>query len=137
MNNHNELIHDWMSFSKFHNRTTRALDRILQNKYHLGVNDFYLMVFLNENEEKQLRLSQLQHMVGLSQSALSRLISRLENHEMKLVERAGRAEDRRSVYAKLTVNGQKFISELMDDAGEALHHSLSEKDMKNLRVFIE
>lgn len=137
MSKDNELIHNWMSFSKFHNRTTRSLDQILQNKYHLGVSDFYLMVFLNENEEKQLRLSQLQHMVGLSQSALSRLISRLENHEMKLIERAIHAEDRRSVYAVLTPNGQEFISNVMAEVEESLRRSLSDKDMRNLKLFID
>lgn len=135
MNNPEQLIHTWVNFSKFHNRITQSLDHLLQQKYQLSLNEFYLLMFLNENEEKKLRLAQLQNMVGLSQSALSRLVSRLERHHFHAVERASYAEDKRSVYAVLTPSGQQHIAEIIMEVNVILQHSLSIKDIKNLSLF--
>lgn len=76
-------------------------------------------------------------MIGLSQSALSRLVSRLEQHHLKPVERASYAEDKRSVYAVLTPSGQQHINEIMNDVNNILQQSLSEKDINNLKLFAE
>lgn len=137
MNNSEQLIHIWMNFSKFHNRITRALEHVLQQKYQLGLNEFYLLIFLNETEKKQLRLSELQSMVGLSQSALSRLVSRLEQHHFHAVKRASFAEDKRSVYAVLTPSGEQCIVDIMKEVNFALEQSLSSKDIINLKLFAE
>jgi DNA-binding MarR family transcriptional regulator len=137
MNNPEQLIHTWINFSKFHNRITRALDHVLQQKYQLGLNEFYLLIFLNETEAKRLRLSELQNMVGLSQSALSRLVSRLEQHHFHAVERASFAEDKRSVYAVLTLSGQQCIVDIMKEVNVVLEQSLSTKDLINLKLFAE
>ncbi|MFJ5771160.1 MarR family winged helix-turn-helix transcriptional regulator [Psychrobacillus sp. NPDC093180] len=137
MNNPEQLIHTWVNFSKFHNRITKSLDQLLQQKYQLNLNEFYLLMFLNENEEKKLPLSQLQNMVGLSQSALSRLVSRLEQHHFHAVERVSYAGDKRSVYVLLTPRGQQYIDEIMMEVNVILQHSLSIKDIKNLSLFAE
>lgn len=137
MNNPDQLIHIWMNFSKFHNRIIRALDHVLQQKYQLGLNEFYLLLFLNETEEKQLRLSELQKMVGLSQSALSRLVSRLEQHHFHAVKRASFPEDKRSVYAVLTPSGRKHILKIMKEVNIVLEQSLSTKDILHLKSFAE
>jgi DNA-binding MarR family transcriptional regulator len=137
MINSEQLIHTWMNFSKFHNRITRALDHLLQQKYQLGLNEFYLLIFLNESEEKQLRLSELQNMVGLSQSALSRLVSRLEQHHFHAVERASFAEDKRSVYAVLSPSGGQHVVDIMKEVNIVLEQSLSTKDIINLKLFSE
>lgn len=137
MNQPDQLIHTWVNFSKFHNRITHSLDYFLQQKYHLCLNEFYLMMFLNENSEKKLRLLQLQNMIGLSQSALSRLVSRLEQHDLHPVERACYVEDKRSVYVVLTPSGQQHIVDILNEVNRILHQSLSEKDIKNIRLFAE
>ncbi|WP_080844031.1 MarR family winged helix-turn-helix transcriptional regulator [Cytobacillus gottheilii] len=137
MNNSDELIQIWMNFSKFHNRITRALDQVLQQKYQLGLNEFYFLIFLNEAQEKKLRLSELQKMVGLSQSALSRLVSRLEQHHLQVVERASFDKDKRSVYALLTPSGGQYIVEIMKEINIVLEQSLSTKDILNLKLFAE
>lgn len=137
MNTSDELIQTWINFSKFHNRITRALDQVLQQKYKLGLNEFYFLIFLNEAEEKKLRLSELQKMVGLSQSALSRLVSRLEQHHLQVVERASFDQDKRSVYAVLTPSGGQYIVEIMKEINIVLEQSLSTKDILNLKLFVE
>lgn len=137
MNNPEQLIHTWVNFSKFHNRIIQALDHLLQKKHQINLNEFYLLMFLNESEEKKLRLAQLQNMIGLSQSALSRLVSRLEQHHFYPIERVSYAEDKRSVYAVLTLSGQQYISEIIMEVNVVLQHSLSTKDIKNLSLFAE
>lgn len=137
MNQQEQLLHTWMNFSKFHNRVAQSLDYLLQQKYHLGLNEYYLMIFLSENSEKKLRLLQLQKMIGISQSALSRLVSRLEQHHLQLVERASYVEDKRSVYAVLTPKGQQYIREISKEVNLFLQQSLSQKDISNIKLFIE
>ncbi|MGP4064040.1 MarR family winged helix-turn-helix transcriptional regulator [Oceanobacillus sp. M65] len=133
MNNPDQLIHIWMNFSKFHNRITRALDHVLQQKYKLGLNEFYLLILLSEAEEKKLLLSELQKRISLSQSALSRLVSRLEQHHFHAVKRASFAEDKRSVYAVLTPSGEQYIEDIIKEINVVLEQSLSTKDIVNLK----
>lgn len=137
MNQPDQLIHTWVNFSKFHNRITHSLDYFLQQNYRLGLNEFYLMMFLNENSEKKLRLLQLQNMIGLSQSALSRLVSRLEQHHLHPVERACYVEDKRSVYVVLTPSGQQHIVDILNEVNRILQQSLSDKDIRNIKLFAE
>lgn len=137
MNQPEQLIHAWVNFSKFHNRVTQSLDYFLQQKYHFGLNEFYLMMFLNETSDKKLRLSQLQSMISLSQSALSRLVSRLEQHYLQPVERASYIDDKRSVYVVLTPSGQQHIRTIQSEVNLILQESLSEKDISNIQLFTE
>ncbi|WP_390284509.1 MarR family winged helix-turn-helix transcriptional regulator [Ureibacillus sp. GCM10028918] len=137
MNQPEQLIYDWVNFSKFHNRVTQSLDYFLQQKYHFGLNEFYLMMFLNETSDKKLRLSQLQSMISLSQSALSRLVSRLEQHHLQPVERASYIDDKRSVYVVLTPSGQQHIRTIQSEVNLILQESLSEKDISNIQLFTE
>ncbi|PYF01965.1 MarR family winged helix-turn-helix transcriptional regulator [Ureibacillus chungkukjangi] len=137
MNQPEQLIHAWVNFSKFHNRVTQSLDYFLQQKYHFGLNEFYLMMLLNETSEKKLRLSQLQNMISLSQSALSRLVSRLEQHHLQPVERTSYIDDKRSIYVVLTPSGQQHISTIQSEVNIILQESLSEKDISNIQLFTE
>ena len=58
---------------------------------------------LSESPEDKFRAQELADAVHLSQSALSRLIDRLEKHG--LVERSLCGEDRRGIYVNLTEAG--------------------------------
>lgn len=92
-------------------------------------------MFLYQSEEKKLRLSTASSMIGLSQSALSRLIIRLENHQFQPVERVVYEEDKRGYYVVLTSNSEKFITNIITEISSALEASLSENDKKNIRLF--
>jgi DNA-binding transcriptional ArsR family regulator len=63
----------------------------------------------NEEPSGQIRLSELGERVHLSQSALSRLVSRLEH--AGLVERAVCEDDRRSVWTRITDAGSHRFAE--------------------------
>ncbi|MDF2519271.1 MAG: MarR family transcriptional regulator [Sphingobacterium sp.] len=137
MQENNPLINTWINFSKYHNRISNALDHILQVNYQLCLNDFYILMFLYQAEDNKLRLSQLQKMVGLSQSALSRLVSRLEIHPFQAVKRATFKKDKRSVYAILTSSGEKHVIRMISEVNKTLEESLSKKDIQNLKLFTD
>lgn len=92
-------------------------------------------MFLYQSEEKKLRLSTASNMIGLSQSALSRLIIRLENHAFQPVERVVYEEDKRGFYVVLTSSGEKYTTNIITEVSSVLEASMSEKDKNNIRLF--
>lgn len=83
---------------------------MLQREFDMSLNEFYVLLFLSEAPEKKLRLQQLQSMVGLSQSAMSRLVSRFEEKGCGALERKICDDDRRGVYTSLTPIGEDKLS---------------------------
>ena len=137
MNTQKNVLNHWVNFSKYHNRISNSLDHILQERYQLGLKEFYLMMFLYESEEKKLRLSKLPQMVDLSLSAVSRLVSRLEKHKFKAVKRVTFEEDKRGFYVELTSEGENHIVKIIEEVNQILSESMSEKDINNIRLFTD
>lgn len=131
------FIYNWINFSKFHYRVNRSLDVLLHKQFNLVVNEFFLLVFLSESANKRLRISQLQDKIGITQSALSRLINRLEAHAEKPIARFTDQTDKRSVYIELTSQGEKYLSQVIEEVDASLMDSLSDKDRKNIKKLIE
>ncbi|WP_328945979.1 MarR family transcriptional regulator [Streptomyces sp. NBC_00250] len=100
------LVDEWRDVLALHARTTCELDRAL-HPYGLGASDFEVLDVLAEGAAEDgpasWRVQELAGRVHLSQSALSRLIARLEKDG--LVLRGMCAEDRRGVQVKLTDKG--------------------------------
>ena len=105
-----ELAATWHDVMGLYHRVTCALDRTLVARHGLSVSEFEVLQQLHAagRTGTKVRLSELEDTVHLSQSALSRLISRLEG--TGLVERAMCEEDRRSVHIGITPDGsRRFI----------------------------
>src|ERR1700757_2611298 len=94
------VVAAWREMSARHAAACAALERELGERHGLGVSDFEVLERLAESEGHQFRAQELADAVHLSQSALSRLISRLE--KTGLVERCLCGEDRRGIYVTLT-----------------------------------
>ncbi len=88
-----------------------ALERELGERHGLGVTEFEVLERLAEDEEHQFRVQELAEAVHLSQSALSRLIGRLEQHG--LVQRSLCDLDRRGIYVCLTEAGRRRHAEAL------------------------
>ena len=73
------------------------------------MSEFEVLDRLTESRGRNFRAQELADAVHLSQSALSRLIDRLEKHG--LVERCLCGEDRRGIYVTLTAAGQQRHAE--------------------------
>jgi DNA-binding MarR family transcriptional regulator len=98
------LVESWRALADRHARVTCALERVLQDEHGLGVSEFEVMERLAAPDKDQHRMQELAEAVYLSQSALSRLIGRLESEG--LVTRAICSEDRRGIFACLTEQGR-------------------------------
>jgi DNA-binding MarR family transcriptional regulator len=98
------LVESWRALADRHARVTCALERVLQDEHGLGVSEFEVMERLAAPDKDQHRMQELADAVYLSQSALSRLIGRLESEG--LVSRAICSEDRRGIFACLTEQGR-------------------------------
>ncbi len=106
-NDDDELASEWHDLMGRYHRITCALDRQLTAQHGLTVSDFEVLqqLYAPGPDYPQVRMHDLCERVHLSQSAFSRLISRLEN--AGLVERATCAEDRRCAYTRITEEGAK------------------------------
>jgi DNA-binding MarR family transcriptional regulator len=98
------LVKSWRDLADRHARVTCALERELQDEHGLGVSEFEVLERLAVGDKEQRRMQDLAESVYLSQSALSRLIGRLETEG--LVTRAICSEDRRGIFACLTPEGR-------------------------------
>ncbi|MFI9359939.1 MarR family winged helix-turn-helix transcriptional regulator [Kitasatospora sp. NPDC053057] len=103
------LIAEWRELLARHAAAVCTLDRELGEKYGLGMSEFEVLERLVEGCEAEarhaLRASELASIVHLSQSALSRLIARLE--KVGLVTRAMCPSDRRGIMIALTEAGRE------------------------------
>lgn len=87
---------------RFHQLSCR-LDRELGAEHDLSSSEFEVLQLLHDANEK-VRMSFLAEQVHLSQSALSRLVSRLENDG--LVCRNTCTDDRRAQWTEITAQGR-------------------------------
>ncbi|MEZ3179658.1 MarR family transcriptional regulator [Streptomyces pimonensis] len=114
----------WRDILAVHARTLGEIDRAL-HPYGLGASDFEVLDLLATATPPSGEQHRVQNLVGrvhLSQSALSRLIARLEKDG--LVERSMCLEDRRGVYVRLTPKGRERHAEALPVQRAALVRAL-------------
>ncbi len=104
-----DVLSVWRAIAASHAAVCSALERELGERHGLCVSDFEVLERLAESEDRQFRAQELADAVHLSQSALSRLISRLEKNG--LVERCICDMDRRGIYVTLTEAGRQRHAE--------------------------
>ncbi|MEW2163621.1 MarR family transcriptional regulator [Streptomyces sp. NPDC007084] len=108
------LEDQWRDILSVHARTMCEIDRAL-HPHGLGASDFEVLDILASGAVsepgEQCRVQNIAGGVHLSQSALSRLIGRLEKDG--LVERTMCEEDRRGVWVALTAKGRALHAEVL------------------------
>lgn len=119
------LVEEWRAMLALHARTVGELDRVL-DRHGLGASDFEVLDILAEGADggdaSCLRVQEIASRVHLSQSALSRLVARLEKDG--LVRRAMCVEDRRGVRVELTDAGRNCHAEARPLQREVLSRML-------------
>jgi DNA-binding MarR family transcriptional regulator len=96
-------VREWRELLARHADLTCALDRALQAGHSLGMSEYEVLERLAELPDRSAKVAMIAKSVHLSQSALSRVIGRLE--AAGLVERSMCPEDRRAVTVCLTDEG--------------------------------
>lgn len=99
-----ELAQAWHSLSVRYHKLQCDLDRELQACQQISNSEFEVLELLAAGDDSKMRMNELSGLVHLSQSALSRLVAGLEKDG--LVERSMCADDRRSVFTELTIDGR-------------------------------
>ncbi|WP_330302649.1 MULTISPECIES: MarR family transcriptional regulator [unclassified Streptomyces] len=120
------LEDQWREILSVHARTMCEIDRAL-HPHGLGASDFEVLDILASGTAaepgEQCRVQNIAGRVHLSQSALSRLIGRLEKDG--LVERTVCQEDRRGVWVALTEKGRALHAEVLPLQRAALERVLN------------
>jgi DNA-binding MarR family transcriptional regulator len=106
------LAEQWREMLALHARTQCELDRAL-HQHGLCASDFEVLDVLagDSGESRTYRVQEISERVHLSQSALSRLIARLEKDG--LVDRCMCPEDRRGVRVSLTEKGRALHGDVL------------------------
>src|SRR5512139_1197683 len=98
------LAAEWHQLMGRYQRLMCALDRELA-PHDLSASEFEVLQQLEQADQHSLRMAALAESAHLTQSALSRLVSRLERDG--LVERKACEQDRRSLFVALTADGRR------------------------------
>ena len=106
-----DVVSQWRALAASHAAVTAALEHDLGARHGLGVTEFEVLERLAEDSGHKFRVQELAESVHLSQSALSRMIGRLE--QRGLVQRSLCDNDRRGIYVRLTEDGRRRHAEAL------------------------
>jgi DNA-binding MarR family transcriptional regulator len=116
------LLDAWRELSATHAAVFDQLERELQVRHGLTVSEFDVLQRLAEAPQGHSRMQELADSVHLSQSALSRLVGRLETDGF--VTRSLCTEDRRGIYACLTATGRELVEQAEPTQSKVLEQTL-------------
>jgi DNA-binding MarR family transcriptional regulator len=99
----------WRGFLLSHAAITRELDADLLARHGLTSRDYEVLLFLAQEPERRLAMSELANRTMLTRSGVTRLVDGL--CRIELVERVSCASDARISYAQLTDAGYQRLRE--------------------------
>lgn len=97
----------WRTLAALHGRLEEALEKALQAGFGLSVVEYTVLDALARQDGWHMRMQQLSRAAALSQSATTRLVTRLENRG--LLSRYLCPDDRRGIYSALTEDGKELL----------------------------
>ncbi|MER5754472.1 MarR family transcriptional regulator [Streptomyces sp. NPDC002088] len=131
------LAQGWCALSLLHGRIESHLERVLQAEHGLSVREYFLLDVLSrqhDGEGGHLQMKQVADAVVLSQSATTRLVTRLEDRG--LLSRYLCPTDRRGIYTNVSEAGLALLEAARPTNNEALREALdaaaSEPDLAPL-----
>ncbi|MGW6708414.1 MarR family winged helix-turn-helix transcriptional regulator [Streptomyces sp. NPDC054956] len=125
------LSQGWCALSLLHGRIETHIERALQAAHGLSVREYSLLDVLSRQHDGvggHLRMHQVADSVVLSQSATTRLVSRLEDRG--LLNRYLCATDRRGIYTDVSPAGLALLAEARPTNDTALREALDEAAKK-------
>ncbi|MFD7321318.1 MarR family winged helix-turn-helix transcriptional regulator [Streptomyces sp. NPDC059875] len=121
------LSQGWCALSLLHGRIESHIERALEAKHSLSMREYSLLDVLSRQHSGpggHLQMKQVADAVVLSQSATTRLVTRLEDRG--LLTRYLCATDRRGIYTDVTEAGLKLLEEARPTNDGALREALDE-----------
>jgi DNA-binding MarR family transcriptional regulator len=119
------LADSWCALSVLHGRIEARIERALQAEHELSVREYSLLDVLSrqhDGEDGHLQMKQVADAVVLSQSATTRLVTRLE--ERGLLARYLCPTDRRGIYTDVSAAGLELLEAARPTNNAALREAL-------------
>ncbi|CAL9432425.1 hypothetical protein SUDANB121_02095 [Nocardiopsis dassonvillei] len=128
--------HGWRTLAAVHALIEAALERALQGEHGLSVVEYTVLDALNRQDGWHMRMRQLARAAALSNSATTRLVTRLEDRG--LLTRVLCADDRRGIYTELTPAGLELLERARPTHDRVLREALAEAgDTPELAPLVE
>lgn len=121
------LAEGWRALALLHGRIEAHLERALQSGHGLSVREYALLDVLSRqhaDDGGHLQMKEVAEAVVLSQSATTRLVTRLEDRG--LLERYLCPTDRRGIYTDVTPPGLALLTRARPAHTAALRSALAE-----------
>ena len=112
----------WRTLTALHGLIEQDLERALTAAHGLSVVEFVVLDALSRQDGFHMRMQQLARAAALSNSAITRLVTRLEDRE--LLRRYLCKDDRRGIYTELTTRGSQVLNEARLTHDRVLHETL-------------
>ncbi|GAA4106741.1 MULTISPECIES: MarR family winged helix-turn-helix transcriptional regulator [Streptomyces] len=121
------LAQGWCALSLLHGKIDAHIERALQSGHDLSVREYSLLDVLSRQHSGpggHLQMKQVADAVVLSQSATTRLVTRLEDRG--LLTRYLCDTDRRGIYTDVTESGLALLAQARPTNDRALREALDE-----------
>ena len=119
-----DLSSAWPQVAVFASAVDASLGKWLLDAYRVGLTEYRALAHLTQAPDKELRVNDLAQRVGLNQSSVTRLVSRLE--AKSLTRRDICPDDGRGVYAVITEQGEDLIREVRGPYEERVRELLGD-----------
>lgn len=119
---HGDLSAAWSQVAVFAAAVDASLGKWLADSRGIGLTDYRALAHLRRASDKELRVSELAQRIGLNQSSVTRLVSRLE--AKNLTYRDTCPDDGRGIYAVITERGEALLDELHESYEEKVRQLL-------------
>ena len=105
----NDVVERWRSLQSAYLSTASVLERALDERCDLGLSEFEILDLVAEERQDPCLMRDLVQRTPMTQSALSRIVDRLQ--KAGLVQRMECGFDRRSMFVAVTEKGAKVHAE--------------------------
>ncbi|SDS60530.1 MarR family winged helix-turn-helix transcriptional regulator [Microlunatus soli] len=118
------LVGRWRDLQERYLTTAASIERGLNSEHGLGLSDFEVLDLIAENDDPDspCRMKDLSKISPMTQSALSRIVDRLE--KSGLVTRNSCAEDRRALMVSITDQGHQLHQQAQQTHRRLLRETL-------------
>ncbi|WP_037576105.1 MarR family winged helix-turn-helix transcriptional regulator [Phaeacidiphilus oryzae] len=116
----------WRALAALHSRIENRIEKALQAEHDLSVTEYAVLDVLSRQQDWHMRMQQLANAVVLSQSATTRLVTRLE--QQGLLTRYLCADDRRGIYTEVSPAGRELLAAARPTHDGALREALADAE---------
>lgn len=113
----------WAQVAAIATAVDTTLGKWLIDQYGIGLTEYRAVLHLSRASDRELRISELAHKVGLNQSSVTRLVGRMEDKGLAVRDTC--PDDGRGVYAVATEKGLTSVAEIREPYEAKIRELLS------------